>query len=109
MKKEEQVKINNIVLSVYKEVYNSIRYADNIEWKRLRRCQAYVATVGKYYILKSYDTVIAVIDRNTDILYDFLRYVYGYTATATQHILKFNFDYCNWNRVVVNVFTYRDV
>lgn len=109
MKKEEQVKINNRVLAVYKEVYNSIRYADEIEWKRLRSCQAYVATLGKYSILKSYDTIIAVIDHNTDILYDFLRYVYGYTSTSAQHISKFNIAYCNWECGCCQRFTYREV
>ena len=71
MKKSEQIKINEQVLGVYKEVYNTIRYADEIEWKRLRTCQARVTLIGKFSVLQSYDTVIAVINNTTDTLYDF--------------------------------------
>lgn len=109
MKKSEQIKINEQVLGVYKEVYNTIRYADEIEWKRLRTCQARVALIGKFSVLQSYDTVIAVIDNTTDTLYDFLRYVYGYTSTSAQHIAKFNHDYCNGSWGCDNRLTYREV
>lgn len=97
------------MLIVYKEVYNAIRYSDNVEWIRLRTCQSRVASIGRFYVLQSYDTIIAVIDRTTDTLYDFLRYVYGYTSTSAKHIAKFNHDYCNRYWGCENRLTYREV
>ena len=72
---------------------------DDMEWKRLRSCNARVAQVvdveqGKvYWVLVSYRTIVAVIDTATDSLLDFLRWSYGYTATSAQHIAKFSHDY----------------
>ena len=59
---------------------------------RLRSCNACVLTSGNYYLLKSYSTIAAAIDTEGNI-YDFLRYVYGYTSTSAQHIAKFRNDY----------------
>ena len=76
----------------------NIHWGD-IEWKRLRKCNARVAQVvdveqGKvYWVLVSYRTIVAVIDTATDSLLDFLRWSYGYTATSAQHIAKFSHDY----------------
>ena len=69
-----------------------------IAQKRLRTCQAVVYETADLFILQSYSTIVACIDRNANILYDFSRLVYGYTAITTQHIAKFNHDYCagNW-------------
>ena len=39
--------------------------------------------------MRSYQTDIAIIDKRTGIMYDFLRFVYGYTATSAQHMAKF--------------------
>ena len=61
---------------------------------RLRHCKALVFESTNYYVLQSYSTDIAVIDKRTGILYDCLRMVYGYTATSAQHIAKFRQDYC---------------
>ena len=59
---------------------------------RLRTCNAMVYAYenekGRVYILKSYNTIVAAIMPN-GVCYDFLRYVYGYTATSAQHISKF--------------------
>lgn len=63
------------------------------EWKRLRTCSAYVSKLNRFYNLKSYRTNVAVNDTEDDICHDFLRTVYGYTATTAQHILKFQHDY----------------
>lgn len=79
------------------------------EWHRLRSCQAYVANIDNISVLRSYDTIIAVIDYTTDTLYDFLRYVYGYTATSSQHIAKFDHDYGNGYCGCENCLTYREV
>lgn len=62
--------------------------------KQLRSCQAYVLETENYYVLKSYSTIVAFIDKESDTLYDVLRLVYGYTSTSAQHIAKFNHDYC---------------
>ena len=67
-------------------------------WKRLRSCSADVLETPSFFILRSYNTVVAVIDKLTGNCYDVLRMVYGYTATSAQHITKFTNDYGNGNR-----------
>ena len=69
-------------------------------WKRLRSCSARVLETPSYYILRSYNTVVAVIDKCTGNTWDVLRMVYGYTATSAQHIAKFSNDYGNGKRVI---------
>ena len=67
---------------------------------RLRNCKAMVYAFdtekGRVYVLKSYNTIVAMIDE-AGVCYDFLRYVYGYTATSAQHISKFFKDYAPAN------------
>ena len=75
--------------------------------KQLRHCSAVVYETENYYILRSYATIIAVIDKTTDTLYDALRLVYGYTATSAQHISKFNHDYCKGKWHCAQVYTGR--
>ena len=67
-------------------------------WKRLRSCSAEVLETPSFYILRSYNTVVAVIDKHTGSTYDVLRMVYGYTSTSAQHIAKFSNDYGNGKR-----------
>lgn len=55
----------------------------------LYNCQAKVYHNEKYLVLKSYNTIVALYDIDNDTAYDFLRVVYGYTATSAQHISKF--------------------
>lgn len=109
MKKQEQLAINEKVLEMVYRTENDVKIATDIKWYRLRSCQAYVADIGNISVLRSYGTIIAVIDHTTDTLYDFLRYVYGYTATSAQHIAKFNHDYCNGYWGCANSLTYREV
>lgn len=66
----------------------------NTKAKQLRSCNAMVYDTKNYYLLKSYNTFVACIDKNSDILYDALRIVYGYTASSARQIAKFNNDYC---------------
>lgn len=73
-------------------------------WKRLRSCSAEVLETPSYFILRSYNTVVAVIDKQTRYTWDVLRMVYGYTATSAQHIAKFSNDYGNGKR-----YTWRDI
>lgn len=109
MKKQEQLVINEKVLEMLNRTESNLKNATEIEWHRLRSCQAYVANIGNISVLRSYNTIIAIIDHTTDTLYDFLRYVYGYTATSAQHIAKFYHDYCNGYRGCENCLTYREV
>lgn len=64
-----------------------------ISEKRLRTCNARVIETKSYYILISYRTLVAFIDKSSMACYDVLRKVYGYTSTSAQHIAKFRHDY----------------
>lgn len=114
MKKSEQIAINEQVIALVNEFNATNNYALN--WRKLRSCSAEVAPIvdaetGEllYYVLRSYRTVVAAIDVRTDTLYDFLRYVYGYTATSAQHIAKFDHDYSMGKWGCSNRLTYREV
>ena len=114
MKKSEQLAINEQVLTLVNNFNTTNNYTGN--FKRLRSCSAEVAPVidsetGEllYYVLRSYRTVVAAIDVRTDTLYDFLRYVYGYTSTSAQHIAKFSKDYGMGKWGCTNRVTYRDI
>ena len=110
MKKEEQLKINEMC----DEVFHWAMYEMNNEgigwhdYKRLRSCTACVYETSSYYILRSYSTCIAVIEKSTDTLYDCLRSVYGYTATSAQHISKFDKDYGRGKWGCEKRYTYRE-
>lgn len=88
MKKEEQKAINELCRSKLAAALEEIDA--NTKSKRLLYCSAYVFDTEDFYILKSYNTFIACIEKSTDTLYDALRVVYGYTATSAKHISKFN-------------------
>ena len=73
--------------------------------RRFRNCQAMVfqATYRKQQalVLRSYNTDVAVIVFARDgapMGFDLLRYVYGYTATSSQHIAKFFREYAVQDR-----------
>lgn len=65
--------------------------------KQLRHCQATVGTTvsGEYTYLRSYNTIVCVIDNVTGEAVDVLRTEYGYTSTSAQHIRKFLQDYAH--------------
>ena len=114
MKKSEQLAINEQIVALVNDFNHTNNYALN--WRRLRSCSAEVAPIidaetGEliYYSLRSYNTVVAAIDVRTDTLYDFLRYVYGYTATSAQHISKFSHDYGRGKWGCAHRLTYREV
>ena len=69
---------------------------------RLRTCNACVWETEHFYILQSYATMVAAIDKEFGVMFDFLRYVYGYTPTSAEHIAKFATDYDATSR-----YTYR--
>ena len=87
MKKSAQLTINNTVISAYEKW--SFDREPIVSFNRLNYCNAYVLDTANYLVLRSYQTDIAIIDKRTGVMYDFLRFVYGYTATSAQHIAKF--------------------
>lgn len=89
MKKTEQEKVNfavNVNMESALEEYRKEHPAA----VRLRTCQAFVYETKNYYLLKSYNTFIACMEKSTETVYDALRIVYGYTNTSAQHIAKFD-------------------
>ena len=108
MKKSLQLAMNDWVLNALNDMKTELQEKQpfSFEWKQLRNCQAYVAETENFYILRSYNTIVAVIRKKYGQSYDFLRYVYGYTATSAQHISKFIHDYGD-TRIVPYV--YREV
>ncbi len=69
---------------------NDLRKANS---KKLRSCSAKVYETKNWYILQSYETIVAYIWKHDFTIYDNLRIEYGYTATSAQHIAKFIHDY----------------
>lgn len=121
-RKEIQTVENQKVNSLYDSLVNELNEKTSEDFykypwfrsgknfgKQLRSCQAYVLETENYYVLKSYDTIVAAIEKSTDTFFDFLRLVYGYTATSAQHISKFNHDYCRGKWNCETVLTWRAV
>ena len=115
MRKAEQMKINNVC-----EMYWNFaikEYERDCTWNdctRLASCQAWVYETEHYYILRSYNTLVACIVKDTDTLVDVLRGVYGYTATSAKHISKFRKSsvyggYGSGKWGCENILTYREV
>lgn len=110
MRKEEQLKINMLCDGAFDNAVHEMKEED-VRWNdcdRLRTCSAYVYETSNFYILRSYSTFIAVIEKNTDTLYDCLRSVYGYTATSAQHIAKFRHDYGKGKWGCESAYTWRN-
>lgn len=107
MKKVLQQNINTVCLREFNRAFdeaidNAKRGKENK--KRLRTCTAWVYETENYFLLKSYSTYIACIDKHDLVLYDVLRYEYEYTNTSAKHISKLCNDYNVTNRL-----TYRKV
>lgn len=87
----EQIAENEKVNSIL-NVLDNIPYSETVAHQmmtRLNTCQACTYENGDFVVLISYNTEVACIDMRTGICYDYLRKVYGYTATSAQHIAKF--------------------
>lgn len=98
MRKAEKIE-NNAKVEEFMErnthmtnTFDLVFKCNAINGARLRNCNAEVYMVGGVAVLKSYNTVVAAIDRD-GVGYDFLRKVYGYTATSARQISKFFEDY----------------
>lgn len=90
-KKLYQKNVNDLCIIAYNQALTELN--STTPSKKLRYCAARVYETKNYYLLKSYNTFIACIDKKTNTLYDCLRIVYGYTSTSAHHISKFNYDY----------------
>lgn len=107
MNKNAQIAVNAEVKAALALLNH--RKEEVIKSKRLRFCHARVDETKSYYILVSYNTAVAFIDKETDTLYDILRLVYGYTSTSAQHIAKFSHDYGAGKFECAYRYTYRQV
>ena len=93
-KKQEEQLINNcIATGIFNSACNELDEKPCIDIKRLRSCSAWVYETDNFYILKSYETLVACIAKKNNACFDVLRYVYGFTSTSAQHISKFIHDY----------------
>lgn len=104
MKKDEQKYINNICSYAYNKAMSEYETHNYLNCGRLRSCTAEVLETENYFLLRSYNTIVAVMNKWSNEMVDVLRMVYGYTATSAQHIAKFANDYHETKR-----YTYRDV
>lgn len=94
MTKERQIYHNEIAYKHFNKAMKELSESGYIDCKRLRTCQAWVYETENYFILKSYETFIACMEKyGNNSMYDVLRTEYGYTSTSSQHIAKFRRDY----------------
>ena len=99
----KQERINEMCLDVYREAFDEyLNGESNI--KPFRRCTAEVCETAGYFLLRSYRTLVAVVEKSTGNCYDILRVTYGYTSTSAQHIAKFSKDYGTGKR-----YTWREI
>lgn len=90
--KRYQEKLNEKILAEWEDALSYYNEYDRLyypKWERLNHCNAYICYLDHYVFLKSYNTIVAFFDYYNYILYDVLRYEYGYTSTSAQHISKF--------------------
>ena len=109
LNKKAQIESNKEVLAAVNRYNEEVKETILHHGKRLRTCQAYVYETPSFYVLRSYNTAVAIIEKSTDTCYDFLRYVYGYTNTSAQHISKFDKDYGRGMYGCEQHVTYREV
>ena len=109
MSKKVQLEANSEVMRAIDRYNEEVKQNVLHHGKRLRTCQAYVYETPSFYVLRSYNTVVAIIEKKTDTCYDFLRYVYGYTSTSAKHISKFDKDYGRGYCGCKERVTYREV
>lgn len=106
---KKQEAINAMLMDTKEAITDYIeKYGDSVRWKRLYRCDAYWCKIGTTYILKSFQTIIAAFDVDSKECYDFLRYVYKYTATSNQHYWKFKKFVIEENSDVLTKDNYRE-
>lgn len=109
MSKKEQALMNEEVLATVNRYNEEVKENVLHHGTRLRTCQAMVYETPSFYVLRSYNKVVAVIEKSSDTCYDFLRAVYGYTTASAQHISKFDKDYGRGKFGCKERVTYREV
>lgn len=109
LSKKEQIESNKEVLTALDRYNEEVKGTILHHGTRLRTCQAYVYETPSFYVLRSFNTVVAIIDKSSDICYDFLRGVYGYTSTSAHHISKFDKDYGRGTYGCKERVTYREI
>lgn len=92
MKKELQRELNKKAYDIFDSALSEFFHSEQ-DGKQLNHCQAHVYETPNFYILQSYNTLVACIEKSTDILVDVLRTEFGYTSTSSQHITKFSRRY----------------
>lgn len=107
MRREEQERENRQALNIWYAAGREFNNERPTKSKRLRTMSARVFETSNYYILKSYDTFIACIDKDTKICSDVLRNVYGYTPTSAKHVNAFGSDFGAYRRVTWRTTTKR--
>lgn len=111
MGKFERQQENEKVIQWCNVLANAVNMVSPNEIKRLRSCNATVYVYKDIditdengvvllenetiYLLFSYNTAVAAVIESMNFGVDYLRLVYGYTATSSQHIAKFFKDYLN--------------
>ena len=91
MRREEQHKINEMVLKKYDESMVEFEkwQTKNPYCARLRTYNAWVIETSNYYFLQSNDIILALIDKRDDVLYDVSRLVWRYTSIRPHVISTF--------------------
>lgn len=108
MTKAQQKEINERAYDFFDTALSQFRHGD-FSIRKLRSCQAKVYETSDFYLLQSYNTFVACIDKYTGILVDVLRTEYGYTPTSAQHISKFASDYLCIPKWQAKILTTREV
>ena len=86
-------KVNNMLVEEHYSLAMAEFAQNHTEWRKFRSCTAEYCFTENYIILRSYSTIVAVINQEWGVCYDALRMVYGYTSTSNQHICKFWHDF----------------
>ena len=106
MKKDQQVSMNEFVMQNYNRMMDEFIEKKSYDGVQLRSCKACVYETENFFVMRSYESIVAFIDKFTGQKFDVLRWAYGYTATSAQHIAKFLSDYGDFR---VSTYTYREV
>lgn len=91
--KQVQEATNFCVKENFNRAMNEYNTKGYLTRKQLRSCTAWVYETENYYILKSFNTFIASINKEDSKLFDALRMVYGFTSRSAGQIAKFWHDY----------------
>lgn len=100
MTRVEQYKINCECVYRWQDAMQEyMNNFDKLVKHKLRTCQAIVYETDNFYILQSFETLVAIIDKRDNVTIDMLRHVYHFTQRSAGQIAKFVHDYTPypWN------------